>query len=221
MEEVKYKIATQFKIVERSEKDSTKILARNKDNEAQKHVSYIEQRLETIQDMKYEVQEMAIVDNVEGAMVDECVSITNEKMERYQELLDQLKGCLEDLREKKEAETRKKEDGMQKERFKRRMEEDLKVEEMKLETKKKNEDKDIIVNRNIQFKLPKLMITNFEGTYLDWFRFWNQFEIEIDKVEISAISKFSYLKEFLVPKVRGLRTVRESKVYFISQVWKT
>ena len=48
------------------------------------------------------------------------------------------------------------------------------------------------------------MITKFEGTHLDWFRFWNQFEAEIDKVEISAISKFSYLKEFLVPKVRAL-----------------
>ena len=31
-----------------------------------------------------------------------------------------------------------------------------------------------------------------------------EFETEIDKVEISAISKFPYLKEFLVPKVRAL-----------------
>ena len=30
-------------------------------------------------------------------------------MERYQELIDWLKGCLEDLREKKEVEIRKKE----------------------------------------------------------------------------------------------------------------
>ena len=32
--------------------------------------------------MKYEVQEMMIVDNVEDALVDECVSITIEKIER-------------------------------------------------------------------------------------------------------------------------------------------
>ena len=93
---------------------------------------------------------------------------------------------------------------MQEERFKRRMEEELKIEEMKLDMKKKNEDKDIIVNSNIQVKLSKLAITKFEGTHLDWFRFWNQFETEIDKVEISAISKFPYLKEFLVPKLRAL-----------------
>ena len=53
MGEVQSKITTQFKILELSERDSTKILARNKDSEVQKHVSYIEQRLETIQDVKY------------------------------------------------------------------------------------------------------------------------------------------------------------------------
>ena len=128
---------TQFKILERSEKDSTKILARNKDSEVQKHVTYIEQQLDPTQDMKYEVKEMMIADNVEDAIVDEWVSITKEKMERYQELVDQLKGCLEDSPENKEAEIRKKEDDMQEERFKRRMKNELKIEEMKLEMKKK------------------------------------------------------------------------------------
>ena len=130
-------VATQFKILERSERDSAKILARNKDSEVQKHVSYIEQQLDPTQDMKYEVKEMMIADNVEDAIVDEWVSITKEKMERYQELVDQLKGCLEDSPENKEAEIRNKEDEMQEERFKRRMKKELKIEEMKLEMKKK------------------------------------------------------------------------------------
>ena len=130
-------VATQFKILERSEKDSAKILTRNKDSEVQKHVSYIEQQLDPTQDMKYEVKEMMIADNVEDAIVDEWVSITKEKMERYQELVDQLKGCLEDSPENKEAEIRNKEDEMQEERFKRRMKKELKIEEMKLEMKKK------------------------------------------------------------------------------------
>ena len=90
-------------------------------------------------------------------------------MERYQELVHQLKGCLEDLRERKEAEIRKKEDQLQEDRFKRRMKEELKIEKMNLEIKKKNEDEDIIGNRNIQVKLPQLVITKFETTHLDWF----------------------------------------------------
>ena len=59
----------------------------------------MEQRLDTIQDMKYEVEEMMIAVNVEDVIVDECLSITNEKMERHQEIVDRLKGCLEDLRQ--------------------------------------------------------------------------------------------------------------------------
>ena len=131
----------------------------------QKHVSYIKQRLDAIQDMKYQVQEMMIGEN---GIVDEWVRITNEKMERYQELVDRLKGCQEDLRKKKEAEIRKKEDEIQEERFKGTMEEELKIKEMKLQMKK-NKDKDIIVNKNIQVKRPRLVITKFEGTHLDWF----------------------------------------------------
>ena len=46
---------------------------------------------------------------------------------------------------------------------------------MKLEMKKRNEDKEMIVDRNSQTKLSKLVITRFEGTNLDWLQFWNQF----------------------------------------------
>ena len=51
-------------------------------------------------------------------------------------------------------------------------------------------------------KLPKLVIKKFQGTHLDWQRFWNQFEAEIDRAEIGQIRKFSYFKELFVPKVR-------------------
>lgn len=46
------------------------------------------------------------------------------------------------------------------------------------------------------------MITKFQGTHLDWQRFWGQFEAEIDKSDIGPVAKFSYLKELLVPRVR-------------------
>ena len=39
---------------------------------------------------------------------------------------------------------------------------------------------------------------------MDWFRFWNQFKIEVDQKTIDQITKFNYLKEFIEPKVRYL-----------------
>lgn len=51
-------------------------------------------------------------------------------------------------------------------------------------------------------KLPKLGITKFNGTYLDWRRFWSQFSEGINKTGMAPIAKFSYLKEFIELKVR-------------------
>ncbi len=54
-----------------------------------------------------------------------------------------------------------------------------------------------------KIKLPKLIISKFDGTHLDWYRFQNQFEAEIDKVKIDSVKKCSNLKELLMPKVRA------------------
>ena len=51
-------------------------------------------------------------------------------------------------------------------------------------------------------KLPKLVITKFRGELTDWPRFWSQFEAEIDKAEIAGVTKYSYLKELVDPKIR-------------------
>ena len=51
-------------------------------------------------------------------------------------------------------------------------------------------------------KLPKLSITPFSGTVIDWVRFDNQFSAMVDSQNVPAVTKFSHLKELLVPKVR-------------------
>ena len=53
-------------------------------------------------------------------------------------------------------------------------------------------------------KMPKLVITKLDGTPQDWMRFGGQFETQIDKSSAPEVTKFSYLKELLVLKVRNL-----------------
>ena len=53
-------------------------------------------------------------------------------------------------------------------------------------------------------KLPKLAITKFQGTHLDWLRFWNQSKTKIDVASITQVAKFSYLKELLITKICSL-----------------
>ena len=49
-----------------------------------------------------------------------------------------------------------------------------------------------------------MFLTKFNGTRLDWFRFWNQFESDIEKSELAPVLKFSYLIGLVSPKVRSL-----------------
>ena len=88
------------------------------------------------------------------------------------------------------------------------MEEEVRIEEMKMEMKKKSvefsRDEMVKYYEKMSVRLPKLKITTFEGTALHWFWFWNQFETEIIQIQISSISKLSYLQEFFIPKVRFL-----------------
>ena len=53
-------------------------------------------------------------------------------------------------------------------------------------------------------KLPKPVITKFQGTHLAWQRSWGLFEAEIDRSDIGQVAKFSYLNELLVPRVRAV-----------------
>ena len=52
-------------------------------------------------------------------------------------------------------------------------------------------------------KMPKLVISKFNGTPQDWVRFWGQFSLQIDTSH-EPITKFSYLKELVDVKVRKL-----------------
>ena len=65
----------------------------------------------------------------------------------------------------------------------------------KYETSRKFEKAELAI-----IKLPKLVITQFRANYLDWLRFWNEFNAKIDKSALPAVSKFSYLEELLPPK---------------------
>ena len=145
-----------------------------------------------------------LLDAGEMEYLEEWSSVMEEKMARFDDTVDRLKSVISNV-EKKEAKT-KHEENIHEEMFRRRMQDELKIQEMKLQMNSKEyEKRDKIVNEErVNMKLPKLMITKFDGTSLDWFHFWNQFESEIDKTEIGPVRKLYYLKELLISRVRLL-----------------
>ena len=46
-------------------------------------------------------------------------------------------------------------------------------------------------------KPPRLQITKFRGTVLDWPRFWAQFKEDVDETKLKPVKKFNLLKELV------------------------
>ena len=98
-------------------------------------------------------------------------------------------------------------------RIQKKLEEERRILEVQTEMKEKEErekeekkKEDSLVNycKFSKTKYRKLVVTKFDGTHFDWFRFWNQFKSQIDKCDLPQVSKLSYPKKLVITKVRLL-----------------
>jgi hypothetical protein len=107
-----------------------------------------------------------------------------------------LSNCLDEVEQAEIDKGRKQQIEFERELFEQKLH--FKEMELKKSTPLENQS----TEKALTAKLPKLSITKFNGEYIDWNRFWNQFIEEIDKSVMALITKLSYLKEFVEPKVR-------------------
>ena len=158
-------INTEMKMLELAERETERLLKRNKLNELQKHLANIEKRLDVLQDLKYKVQELMISESEESKATDEFTAKIEEDMARFDGVVSRLEKSVKRLNDGEQAKTRGKVDQEQEDNFRRRYEEEMRLEEMRMEMRKKS------ASESNKVKLPKLVISKFEGTALDWFRF--------------------------------------------------
>ena len=121
--------------------------------------------------------------------VGEQCEFLDEGLARFDGFVGKLKDGLSIASDRQEEEAKLNEDLILEERFRRRMKEEVKVEQMKMEVKKNgfelSTDEIVQYDQKVSMKLTKPKITKFQGTALDQFWFWNQFETEIDEAQIS------------------------------------
>ena len=166
-------------------------------NEYENLKDELEAKLEKLQFAEKEHQEM------------EKEKRQQEQKKREQEEDRRMQEEIQQRRYEEEQARKQREFELEEERKKQQFEEECKREEIKLQMKMKyaQEKKDQVADKEpstTRAKLPKLVITKFNGTHLDWFRFWNQYQAEIDRNQsISAVTKFSYLKELVIQSVRA------------------
>ena len=93
LEEINRKISTQFKLLELAEKETERLIKRNKRSEIEKHLPHVELKLEKLQKFKYSGQEVLFNEGEMGNL-EEWSSIMKEKMARFDDVVDRLKSAI-------------------------------------------------------------------------------------------------------------------------------
>ena len=155
----------------------------------QRHRKLMESKVQECHEIKAIVEELKIGRGDEEGIIIVWSSGIEADMGKYAKVVEELEELEQELSEEEARETQEKEE-------KARL-------EIKTKFGTKTVEKESDAGRPT-VKLPKLMITKFQGTHLVWQRSWGQFQAETDKLDIGQVAKFSYLKELLVPRVRAV-----------------
>ena len=170
------------------------------------HLQRFEKKIEETRELKYKVQEQMTENQKSEEEVTQWSAGLEEGIAKTVTTSEVIKRAVAKFKDEAENYTRYLQDKEEEKRMQQRLEEERRIQEMKTEMKKlkKTEKRRGSREDDIRVKIPKLVITQFEGINLAWFRFWYQYETQIDKSSLSPIFKLSYLKELLAPKARVL-----------------
>lgn len=198
MEEKQKELKTELQPLALTRSKTAAIVDKGNLDKILRHKEILKKIVNAIEDLKVDIEKAKleageIVENVQkwGAIIEQHT--------------DEADLAISDLtRSLEEAATRAEDYKREKEKTLLDQEEELEFEKLKLEQKAKIQQTEQAATKpasKSNLKMPKLIITKYDGTYEKWLSFWNKFEAEIDSSDLPAVTKFAHLKEFLESNV--------------------
>jgi hypothetical protein len=204
-------IETKIKLLTLTDEESKGIIDKEQVSSLERQQKVIKTKLDEVYNLKVEIKELKLESNEDEEEIRDWSAGIDSRVVVFEENIAKLESVIKELNREALKQTKhdeeefiqfmkhkqfEKEMQFEEEKFQRRMAYEKKIEEARQaqgSTKEKS---------NLNTKLPKLVISKFNGELTDWLRFWNQFQAEIEAAEIPVVTKFSYLKELLEAKVR-------------------
>ena len=196
MENAETALKTKLKQLERAEEKADQVLKGGKQSVIQRHLTNLKELVTEADNARRAIEALKIDAKVNDGDINEWNDAINAKIEEADSHIETLEEWL--ANRKMEAENQEREEKLQFE---------IKLHETKLKLQEDLQAKAGNQNSSLETpvgeaKLPKLVITKFDGTYADWPRFWGQYSETIDKSNVPPVTKFAYLRELLDAKVR-------------------
>lgn len=190
-------LKTKLTQLERAKERTSNVLGTNKESTIARQIENFKEIITEVNKWYRAVEAQKIAAELSGEEIDQQSRGIEAKIEEADEKIEILQGWIANkrvMRESKEQEER-----MQ---FEIKLHETkLKLQEV-LRAKTDSHDKGSSEQPISQAKLPKLVITKFDGSYMDWMRFWGEYSETIDKTNIAPVTKFTFLRELLCEKAK-------------------
>ena len=174
------------------------VLEKGKHEAIERHLSSLKHLSSEVTRMRLDVEAAKLVAKEEMTALQEWNIRLDAKLEKADSEVEKVTTWLDDRRKEKEAHFQE-----EKLHFEAKLHQTKLHMQAELQTAQASQHPpQVQAPDNLQTKLPRLMITKFDGSFMDWSRFWGQFSEAIDKTSVAAITKFSNLRELLDSKVR-------------------
>ena len=204
-------IETKLKLIKFTEEQAENSLETNNISALKRQVNTLTTKVGGIHEIKVKIQELKFENGEQTKDIEAWNSKLEGDLFKVEAHIAEFDNTLKRMNQKEiEAEKFKEEEEAAKAR-QIKFEEELQLEKAKLEPNLKYEKKMDESRKSSEHddatnttKLPKLVISKFNGSFTDWTRFWEQYQAGIGASDIQPSMKFSYLKELLEPKVRAL-----------------
>ena len=119
LEQTKISIKNYIKMLTLAERESIRLLARNKYSKLEKFKGNIETRMEALQDLKYKAQEIM---TEEESDIDAYAEQLEERILQFDAIISSLERAVQLLADSEEAKPRRREDQEQEVKFRRKLE---------------------------------------------------------------------------------------------------
>ena len=119
LEQTKISIKNYIKMLTLAERESIRLLARNKYSKLEKFKGNIETRTEALQDLKYKVQEIM---TEEASDIDAYAEQLEERISQFDAVISSLERAVQLLADSEEAKSRRREDQEEEVKFRRKLE---------------------------------------------------------------------------------------------------
>ena len=199
-----------FKLVKSLNKSADGIIEQGEERKIARQKKNLMEKTEKIHEVKELLRKVKITAETDEQETEAAINEIEERAEVFEDATDELD--LKLIKIQAEAKRRAREEEMalerayEQEKMDREYRQREKEERERLRRQAEDEDEQLekrlrkMEQQQPQVKLPKLVISKFNGTYLDWLRFWEQFTSQIDKSAIADGAKLTYLQELLEEK---------------------